>query len=109
MLFRSGCGAAIDIKQHAACTHCLAPISVLDPDAVAKALVHYSEVDARRKDPARLAAAIAEAMLGDTVRARVAEAGKPYAAKRLETSQTGLPTQDLLFTSIGAVIQSLGD
>lgn len=34
----SGCGAAVDIRRDNACAHCRAPIVILDPDAVAKAL-----------------------------------------------------------------------
>lgn len=37
----SGCGAAVDVRHDTACPQCGAPISMLDPDAVSKALQGY--------------------------------------------------------------------
>lgn len=37
----NSCGAPVDIRTDSACTHCRAPIAVLDADAVEKALAGY--------------------------------------------------------------------
>jgi hypothetical protein len=37
----SSCGAPVDLQKDSACTHCGSPISVLDADAVDKALKEY--------------------------------------------------------------------
>lgn len=37
----SSCGAPVDIRRETACSHCRAPIAVLDADAVEKALAGY--------------------------------------------------------------------
>ena len=41
MLRCNSCGAPVDIRKDSACTHCRAPIAVLDADAVEKALAGY--------------------------------------------------------------------
>ncbi|MBL8382879.1 MAG: zf-TFIIB domain-containing protein [Burkholderiales bacterium] len=38
----NGCGAPVDLARDTACAHCRAPISVLDADAVDKALAAYA-------------------------------------------------------------------
>ncbi len=43
----SGCGAPVDIRRDCVCNHCRAPIVVLDPEAVDKALESYSQAAAR--------------------------------------------------------------
>lgn len=47
----SGCGAPVDLGKDPACGYCRSPISVLDPDAVEKALSGLSEADRRRNRP----------------------------------------------------------
>lgn len=37
----SGCGAPVDIRQDTVCSHCHAPIAILDPQAVKEALAKY--------------------------------------------------------------------
>ncbi|WP_301100930.1 zf-TFIIB domain-containing protein [Propionivibrio sp.] len=56
----TGCGAPVDIRTEAACSHCAAPISILDPDAVEKALADYQnkEYTHTRRDPEALADAL---------------------------------------------------
>jgi len=56
----SSCGAPVDVQHDAACTYCRAPISILDAQAVEKAL---NELDARQQqrvsiNPAALADAV---------------------------------------------------
>jgi Zn-finger nucleic acid-binding protein len=58
----SGCGAPIDLGKDTCCPHCGAPISILDADAVEKAVRMYSTAAARRAnpDPTTVAAALAQ-------------------------------------------------
>ncbi len=42
------CGAPVDIRQDHACTHCRAPIAVLDPAAVEQALARYQHAEVKR-------------------------------------------------------------
>lgn len=56
----TGCGAPVDITTDAACSHCKAPIAILDPDAVEDALTNFHQAEAKRthRDPQVLAEAI---------------------------------------------------
>jgi DNA-directed RNA polymerase subunit RPC12/RpoP/Zn-finger nucleic acid-binding protein len=54
----SSCGASIDLNKDTACTHCGSAISVLDNDAVEKALAGWEERQARPASPEALADAI---------------------------------------------------
>ncbi len=49
----TGCGAPVDIRHDTACTHCRAPIAILDPAAVEKALSNYQQVAQRTAPEAR--------------------------------------------------------
>jgi Zn-finger nucleic acid-binding protein len=48
----SGCGAPVDIGKDAACGYCRAPLSILDAQAVQKALAGLAEADRPRARPA---------------------------------------------------------
>jgi len=52
----SSCGAAVDLERQTACAYCRAPIAVLDPDGVQKALAGLAAAEAKRTriDPAAL-------------------------------------------------------
>jgi hypothetical protein len=56
----SNCGAALDLEHDAACRYCGTPISMLDPDAVAKTVSALDDAQARRStiDVEQLAAAL---------------------------------------------------
>ncbi len=57
----TGCGAPVDIRKDSACTHCRAPIAILDPRAVEAALAGYQQValkQAAPPEPALLAEAV---------------------------------------------------
>lgn len=54
----SSCGASINLEKDTACTHCGSAISVLDNDAVEKALASWDERQARPASPEALADAI---------------------------------------------------
>ena len=44
----SGCGAPVDIRKDHACTHCRAPIAILDPEAIEQALAGYQQAEVKR-------------------------------------------------------------
>ena len=44
----NGCGAPIDIRKDHACTHCRAPIAILDPEAVEQALSRFQQAEVKR-------------------------------------------------------------
>ena len=57
----TGCGAPVDIRKDSACTHCRAPIAILDAQAVGAALAGYQQAAMKRMvatDPALLAETI---------------------------------------------------
>lgn len=43
-----GCGAPVDIRRDHACTHCRAPITILDADAIEQALARYQHAEIKR-------------------------------------------------------------
>ena len=47
----TGCGAPVDIRKEIACSHCQAPIAILDPQAVERALAGYQQAAARQVAP----------------------------------------------------------
>lgn len=57
----TGCGAPVEIRKESACSHCRAPIAILDPQAVEQALAGYHQVAVKQAapaDPALLAEAV---------------------------------------------------
>jgi hypothetical protein len=57
----SGCGAPVDIRRESACSHCRAPIAILDAHAVEAALAGYQQAALKRAaapEPTQLAEAI---------------------------------------------------
>lgn len=56
----SNCGAAVDLQRDTACPYCRSPLSILDPDAVTKALRDLAAADIQSKtiDIDRLADAL---------------------------------------------------
>ena len=44
----NGCGAPVDIRNNHACTHCRAPIAILDADAIEQALARYQHAEIKR-------------------------------------------------------------
>lgn len=43
-----GCGAPVDIRRDHACSHCRAPIAILDPAAVDQALARFQSAEVKR-------------------------------------------------------------
>lgn len=57
----SGCGAAVDLERESQCGFCRAPVAILDPEAVERALKMWADAEARRTRPTR--EKLAEALL----------------------------------------------
>jgi Transcription factor zinc-finger len=101
----SGCGAPVDIKTQTACGYCRAPLSVLDADAVEKALREYAGEHQRRNDPARIAAALGEALVTQPMQARA----RDRAAAAAPGTDVAVATGDLLLSGIAALIRGMSD
>ena len=88
----SGCGAPVDIRTQATCHQCGAPIVVLDPHAVDKALAGFQAAATQRRLPAR-------ETLADSLRTLQ---WSPSSASRAD-----LDVADLILSGIGTVIEWL--
>ena len=98
----SGCGAPIDLERESACSFCRAPIAILDPDAVERALKMWSEAEARRTRPTR--EKLAEAL--SDMQAMESKARRD--AKRWNADRT-IDTAGLGGDLLGGAIEILGD
>lgn len=87
----TGCGAPVDIRTQATCSHCAAPIAILDPDAVKEALASYQhqEFTRTRRDPE----AMADALLA------IERQRKPRAG-----AGSGLMVSDVVRSGIGVIL-----
>jgi hypothetical protein len=90
----TGCGAPVDIRKESACSHCRAPIAILDADAVEAALAGYQRATMRQ------AAAPDPALLAETILSRQRERSQ----HRKETG-SGLDADigDLLLDGISVI------
>ena len=59
----SSCGAPVNVEKDAACAHCKSPLSILDTDAVQRALAELDAADRRAIHAPNLAAASMDALL----------------------------------------------
>lgn len=82
----SGCGAPVDIRRENACGHCRAPIVILDPDAVGKALADFGDQAKRQQqiDPLIYADAL---LANERVKS---QAARERQANRLDTDLADL-------------------
>ncbi|MFG6414379.1 zf-TFIIB domain-containing protein [Roseateles sp. DC23W] len=99
----SACGAPVDLRKEDACSHCRTALSLLDPQAVEKALQAYAPAPARPTPPSWGSPEdIANAVLAvEKERCRVQrEAPRP----RMTVQQAGALGVDLL--SVGLVMLS---
>jgi hypothetical protein len=98
----SGCGAPIDLERESNCGFCRAPIAILDPDAVERAVAMWSEAEARRTRPTRekLAEALSDMQAMESKARR--DAKRWSTGKVLDGADSG---GDLL----GGAIEILGD
>lgn len=47
----TGCGAAVDVREHSACTFCRAPIAMIDPDQLHRTIAALQDKEALRPKP----------------------------------------------------------
>jgi hypothetical protein len=47
----TGCGAAVDVREHSACTFCRAPIAIIDPDQLQRTIAALQDREALRPQP----------------------------------------------------------
>ena len=90
----TGCGAPVDIRKDSACSHCRAPIAILDPQAVEAALTGYQQ-GALRQDVAPTPDALA-----DVIVANVRERSK---RQREQGNDGGADVADLLFDGLAMI------
>ncbi len=99
----SGCGGPVNITRDTACGYCRAPLSVLDAQAVEKALAELVTRQAHGTDPAQVAAAMHQALM---IEPRRAEARERRAAG-LPAADLSLPAADLVLGGISALVSRL--
>ena len=96
----SGCGAPVDLARDAQCGYCRAPISILDENAVSRALQELSAAEARRTtvDPF---AAVDAALAGQRIERRLAavEGRRGWTAP--------VESVDLVGAALGFLLQDL--
>jgi hypothetical protein len=98
----SGCGAPIDLERESKCGFCRAPIAILDPSAVERALKMWSDAEARRARPTR--EKLAEALLD----MKTVESKARRDAKRWSTD-TVIDSADIGGDLLGGAIEILGE
>jgi len=100
----TGCGSPVDIRTESVCSHCASPISILDPEAVEKALVNY-ENQAKQiahRDPEKLADAVL-AIERQRSQSRRLDNTRPFQIPEPSESITG----DLLLAGLGIALKAL--
>ena len=100
----SACGAPVDIQRDTYCKFCMAPIAVLDADAVEKALREWSDADARRPVPSRerIAAAMLDSKIAEA-RVRGADRWLPAGDAATAGSVAG-DLDDLCIAGLGELL-----
>jgi hypothetical protein len=86
----SGCGAPVDIRRDAACSHCRAPIAILDPNAVAQALAGYRAAEARRTAPPDIE------LMADAILAREKDRSSARRGRHATVAGDGFDVADLI-------------
>ena len=103
----SGCGGPVNIKSDTACGYCRAPLSVLDADAVEKTLKAYADKHAQSNDPARIAAALHDALVVQPERARARDRARAQTEFALPVVDISWTTTDLVLGGISLLVRSL--
>ena len=113
-IYCTSCGAPVDIRKDHACPYCGAAFSLLDPQAVAKALEGYAQASAKAKAGAMLATTLVT--VGDTLVATVQDRSRasererqPDAFANVGGAPTALVAGDLLAAGVAMVWRLLQD
>jgi hypothetical protein len=104
----SSCGAGINIEKDQACTHCGSPVSVLDRQAVDKALAEY---DQRRQHGSSASPSLATPAASVPKRTPESASGPIdwSGYRRQEDELSAANITDLVLTGIAAIIAIAGD
>lgn len=92
----TGCGAPVDIRSEHACSHCRAPIAILDPQAVEDALGRYRQAEIKRTT-------ISVEALGDALVMREREKSRRQRDKRQDPLEA-LDIGDLIEAGVDVVL-----
>lgn len=97
----SGCGAGIDLAGDPSCRYCSAPVTVLDPGALARAVASLDAAEAKRRhlDPAAMADALIAAERARKSHAAETSRGDLAADAIVAAIGLGATALDLLFRS----------
>ena len=107
-IYCTSCGAPVDIRKDHACPYCRAAFSLIDPQAVARALEGYAQAGAKARAGAMRASALD---LGDAVVAVVRDRSRAARERQQGafTDAGGAPTGDLLAAGVAVVWSMLQD
>lgn len=99
-IYCTSCGAPVDIRKDHACPYCKAAFSLIDPQAVVRALEGYAQASAKAK------AGVTPASAGDIGDALVAlERDRNAARRERQTSAlSGLGTEDAMQITTGDLL-----
>ena len=108
----TGCGAAVDVREHSACTFCHAPIAMIDPDQLQRTIAALQDKEAMRPKPV---AGQGPLQVDPTLPLRLAHerlrSERVFADLAHHNRTAGVETWDLFdvgLTSIVAVVKALG-
>ncbi|RZJ11948.1 MAG: hypothetical protein EOP39_04890 [Rubrivivax sp.] len=102
----SSCGAPVDLRKEDACSHCRSPLSLLDPQAVEKALQQYAHAPASAPAAWTTPNQVADAIVAMARESSRLERESPRAA--FGRAGTGVLYVDLISVSLG-LLSSLWD
>lgn len=105
----SSCGAPVQLSEGFACSHCGSPLTVLDPEAVTKALRELHEAEAVQKSVSPEAAEARARALAAMENVRL-QRPEPYdrgSSFQISISGSGSGVEDLLSTSIRRLVKLL--
>lgn len=111
-IYCTSCGAPVDIRKDHACPYCRAAFSLIDPDAVARAMESYAQASARAKPGAtqHTAVNIGDALVAlERGRTRVERERQQRALTRSSGESDGAFTGDLLAAGVELVLGLLAD
>ena len=112
----TGCGAAVDVREHSACTFCRAPIAMIDPDQLQRTIAALQEKEVLRpkatpgKSPLQVDPTLPLRLAQERLRAERVFAD--LAAHHRSAGFTAFHTLDLVdvgLSSIVSILGSLGD
>lgn len=101
----SSCGAPVDLRKEDACSHCRSALSLLDPQAVEKALQGYAKSAAQREPAPTTAVADAIVAMSEQGSSARRSAGLLDATGPVR----GIVAVDLLSVGLGMVMRLLDD